>query len=238
MKRFGLAALLAAIVVFVYVYFAIFPQINRRGMLSELKIIELPKPSMNGKISLEKAIAKRRSVREFKDLPVELNTISQLLWAAQGITEPKKGFRTVPSAGALYPLEVYLVCGRANGLEPGLYHYKPASNELALVGSGDKRKALSEAAYGQDSIVSAPICVVFTAILSRTEKEYGEKANKFVWMECGHAAQNLLLEATALDLGSVCVGGFQSDQVRFVMGLSYQETPLYIIPIGVPTRGD
>lgn len=154
--------------------------------------IKLPLPQSKGNISVEEALTKRRSVREYKAVPLTLKEISQLLWASQGITS-NWGGRVAPSAGALYPLEIYLVVGKVEGLEPGVYHYRPASHSLIKVAEGDKRLALSNAGLGQSCIKNAPINLVICAQYERTTQKYGERGRRYVYMEVGHAGQNIYL---------------------------------------------
>lgn len=197
------------------------------------KVIKLAKPITEGTVSLEATLAHRRSTRTFKKTPVDLVSVSQLLWAAQGITN-RRGLKTAPSAGALYPLEVYVVAGNVMGLEPGIYHYHSQPHELRQVATGDQRQALFSAALSQKAIIKAPVVFVITAVPSRTTGKYGERGIRYVYMEAGHAAQNLWLQAVALDLGSVVIGAFSDLQVGIILELAGNETPLYIMPVGKP----
>jgi len=195
------------------------------------EIIKLPEPRFKSKISLEETLLKRRSVRDYKDEPLNLEEISQLLWAAQGITSPE-GLRTAPSAGALYPIEVYIVVGKVNDLPTGIYKYKPQTHELERISEGDERIKLSEAALGQIWVKKAPAVIVFSAVYERTTAKYGERGTKYVHMEVGHASQNVYLQAEALNLGSVTVGAFDDEEVKKIMGMPGEEKPLYIMPVG------
>jgi SagB-type dehydrogenase family enzyme len=194
-------------------------------------LIELPKPSLKGAMAVEEALAKRRSVREYSDLALTLNELSQLLWAAQGLTS-SDGHRTAPSAGALYPLELYVVVGKVDGLSSGVYKYRPSEHELSLLASGDKRPELYRACLEQDFIAKAAVSIVFAAVYERATGKYGERGRRYVHYEVGHAAQNVYLQATALHLGSVVVGAFQDDRVRKVVQLARDEEPLYVMPVG------
>ncbi len=187
----------------------------------------LPQPERRGRLSLEEAIAARRSVREFGRAQLTMRQVSQLLWAAQGITGPR-GQRTAPSAGALYPLELYVV------LPSGLFHYDPAHHRLERRSGADLRPALEQAALGQPSVTGAPAVFVFAAVEERTRVKYHERTDRYVAMEAGHAAQNLLLEAVALGLGGVPMGAFDDAQVARVLGLPAGQGPLYLIPVGNP----
>ncbi len=191
-----------------------------------LKSIELPKPSSKGSISLEQAIGKRVSVRSFTKQPLSLEQLGQLLWSGQGLRDAL-GQRTVPSAGALYPLELYLV------IEEGVYHYGPKSHRLEPHVEGDMRSSLSSAALGQECVAQAPATLLLTAVFSRIETKYGkERSPQYVYLEAGHAAQNILLQATALGLHGVPVGAFYEAQVSEVLQLPLAHHPLYIIPLG------
>ncbi|HEY5513541.1 MAG TPA: SagB/ThcOx family dehydrogenase, partial [Geomonas sp.] len=174
----------------------------------------------------------RRSIREYRDEPLTLAEVGQLLWAAQGVTAPR-GRRTVPSAGALYPLELYLVAGKVGDLPPGIYHYRPQAHTLALVLAGDRRGELSGAAH-QASIKKAPASLVFSALFARTTGKYGKRGVHYVYMDHGHAAENVYLQAVALDLGTFVIGGFDDDALRRVMPFTPAEEPLSVMPVGRP----
>lgn len=190
--------------------------------------IALPLPRTNGPLSLEQALTRRRSVREFSDQPVTRAEIAQLLWAAQGVTSPY-GFRTAPSAGALYPLEVYVVTADAT------YHYLPAEHALALIVAGDRRQELWRVALRQEAVRQAPAVFVIAAVFARTEQKYGpERTPRYVHLETGHVAQNLLLQAVALDLGAVPIGAFDDAGVQAALSLPPDHYPLYLIPVGHP----
>ena len=193
--------------------------------------IKLPEPAHDSPTSIEQALLKRRSVRDYKDEPLTLAEVSQLLWAAQGITD-RRGFRAAPSAGALYPLEVYVVVGNVSNLSDGIYRYKPHEHELERIKEGDKRAELCIAALGQSSVKDGAIVVVFSAVYERTTQKYGERGIKYVHMEVGHAAQNVYLQAVSLNLGTVVVGAFQDDAVRMIINMPDEENPLYIMPVG------
>jgi len=194
-------------------------------------MIKLPEPKVDGKVSVEAALLTRRSVREYKNEPLTLADISQLLWAAQGITG-RGMFRTAPSAGALYPLEVYVVAGNVTGLPAGIYKYRFESHEIVRVGEGDKRNELASAALGQSCIRSAPAVMVFSAVYARTTGKYGERGVRYVHMEAGHAAQNVGLQAVARNLGTVMIGAFVDRDVKRVVQMPENEEPLYLLPVG------
>jgi SagB-type dehydrogenase family enzyme len=198
----------------------------------KLQEIILPQPKKVSQTSIEEALLKRRSIREYKDESLTLKEVSQILWAVQGITEPTWGGRTAPSAGALYPLEVYLVVRKVENLELGIYHYLPQGHKLIRILEGNVSKRLAEAGLNQSCIEKAPINLVITAIYSRTTAKYGERGIRYVHLEAGHAAQNVYLQVQSLDLGTVTIGAFYDDKVRELLNLNREETPLYIMPIG------
>jgi SagB-type dehydrogenase family enzyme len=187
----------------------------------------LPPPSLVGEKSLEEVIASRRSMREFTDQALSWSYISQLLWSAQGMTDPA-GLRTAPSAGALYPLEIYVA------LPDGAYHYLPPGHAVEPVSAGDLREDLWQAGRRQDALRQAVAIFVIAAVYERTEAKYGERAERYVHLEAGHAAQNMLLQAVALELGAVPIGAFYDEQVQAALGLPADQRPLYLIPVGHP----
>jgi SagB-type dehydrogenase family enzyme len=193
--------------------------------------IELPKPKYDSNVSIEKALFERRSTREYKDQPLNLSDLSQLLWAAQGITDPK-GLRTAPSAGALYPLRVYVVVADVINVSEGIYRYDPEDHVLLRVSEGDRRKELYEAALRQESIRDGKMVIVLSATYETTTSKYGERGIRYVHMEAGHAAQNICLQAVSLNLGVVTVGAFSDELVKEVMEMPVEEHPLYLIPVG------
>lgn len=193
--------------------------------------IVLPEPRFESQVSLEETLLGRRSVREYADLPLSLEEVSQLLWAVQGITSDWGG-RTAPSAGALYPLEVYLVVGDVDNLEVGVYKYQPQEHALVRVGDGDVRTELASAALGQSFVAEGAIDIVISAVYERTTRKYGDRGVRYVHMEAGHAAQNICLESVALDLGTVTIGAFSDERVMDILGMPESEIPLYIMPVG------
>jgi SagB-type dehydrogenase family enzyme len=180
-------------------------------------------------MTLEEAIAARRSLRGFSAEALGLQDLSQLLWSAQGITEVGGRGRAAPSAGGTYPLELYLVSSM------GLHHYLPSTHSLEVLGAEDLRRDLAEAALGQQHVADAAAVVVITAVFARTEERYGQRAERYVVLEAGHAAQNLLLQAVAMDLGAVPVGAFRDEEVSALLGLPPDHAPLYLIAVG-PVR--
>ena len=197
--------------------------------------IQLLSPLKTGSIPLETALAKRRSVRSFSDEQISMPMLSQLLWAGQGINGPG-GFRTAPSAGALYPLELHIAAARVSDLPPGIYRYIPAQHALRLIQKGDARMSLAQAALGQSCVREAPAVIVIAAVYSRVTVKYRERGERYVHMEAGHAAQNICLQAAALGAGTVAIGAFDDDPVQLVMEMERDAQPLYILPVGKPAR--
>jgi SagB-type dehydrogenase family enzyme len=197
----------------------------------QASIINLPQPQYDSAVSIEQSLLNRRSIRSYTGEPLTLQEVSQLLWAAQGITDPR-GFRTAPSAGALYPLELYLVAGDVEGLTLGVYRYEPEGHQLVKTMDGDRRAGLASAALEQDCVKEGAVAFVFTGVYERTTGKYGDRGIRYVHIEVGHAAQNLCLQATAIGLGAVTVGGFHDEQVTKLLNLPGNEQPLYIIPVG------
>ncbi len=196
-------------------------------------VIRLPPPQLKGKLSLEEAIAKRRSVRKYSTEPLTLFQLGQILWSAQGVTGAGK-FRAAPSAGATYPLEVFAFVGKetVDGLQAGIYHYEVDSHSLSLHRPGDSRQGLARAALDQGSIANAPIDIVVCALYPRTSYRYGRRGERYVHIEVGHVGENIHLQAIALGLATVEVGAFDDEEVRKVLGVEEQIKPLYIMPIG------
>lgn len=210
------------------------------GVKSELhsaevtdKRIRLPAPKPEGATSLEKALRERRSTRDFKRRPLSIGEISQLLWAAQGITG-SGGRRTAPSAGALYPLELYLVADNVEGLTQGVYKYVPNGHELIRTINGNKNLELSAAAFGQTSVRDAAAVLLLAAVYERTTARYGKRGVRYVHIEIGHVGQNICLQAVALRLGAAVIGAFDDSQVKRIAKLLLKEEPLYLIAIGRP----
>ena len=202
------------------------------GVLMPGDVIKLPEPRLKGDMSLEETISKRRSIRSFGSKAMSLDQLSQLLWAAQGITDKQHGFRSAPSAGATYPMELYVFVKNVKGIPAGLYRYVVEKHALQQVEKGDFSGVLSECALGQYSVKSAAINFLISAVFERTTQRYGKRGIMYVHMEAGHIAQNLHLQAVALGLGSAPVGAFHPDKVEEEFDITGE--PLYIIPVGYP----
>jgi SagB-type dehydrogenase family enzyme len=193
--------------------------------------IKLPDPVKRGTVSVEEALQTRRSVRTYADTPLTLAQLGQILWAAQGITAAN-GHRTAPSAGALYPVELYVVVGNVTGLPAGVYKYRPDGHELMPHLDGDVRATLARAAVRQGWVTQAPVTLAITAVPERTRVRYGDRTDRFVAIEVGHVGQNVYLEAVALGLGTVMAGAITDDSVAAVLKLDPAERPLAVMPLG------
>lgn len=198
--------------------------------------ISLPQPRLKGEISLEEAIFKRRSRRNYQGRPLILDQLSQILWAGQGITDEKRGFRSAPSAGALYPLDIYLVVGEkgVSGLVAGVYHFIPQGHKIEKLKGGDFREEIMRASLGQTFIAQAPIVLIITGEYERTTKKYGERGRQYVHLEAGHVGQNIYLQVESLGLGTVTVGAFDGEELIKILNLPQTHRPLYVMPIGWP----
>ena len=192
----------------------------------------LSRSSVGSKTSLEDAISKRRSWRSYSDSPLAASDVSQLLWAAQGTTDKERGLRAAPSAGALYPLELYVVAGNVDGLEPGIYKYDQQKHGIAKIEDGDHREELSKMALSQEWIKKAPASLVICAVYERVTQKYGQRGEQYVHMEVGAVSENVYLQATSLDIGTVFVGAFRYEDVQKVLRAPSNEKPLCIMPLG------
>ncbi|HPA46447.1 MAG TPA: SagB/ThcOx family dehydrogenase [bacterium] len=195
---------------------------------TEVEKIKLPEPRADGAMSLEKALWERRSIRSFSSKPAEWEQVGQLLWAAQGINRPGTKFRTAPSAGATYPLEIYAV------LPSGIYRYLPEEHAVERIVAGDTRAALSAAGLRQGSIQQAACVVVICAVFERTSEKYSDRGTRFVYLEAGHVAQNVLLQAVALGMGGVPIGAMVDEEAQKVLGVPPEQKVVYIVATGFP----
>ena len=211
------------------------PRLTEEAMAEEhaAPAIALPPPQSEGVMPVERALRERRSVRAFAPDSLSLVEVATLLWAAQGVTHGE-GQRAAPSAGALYPLEVYLVAGRVRGLAAGIYRYLPADHALTQTSAEDARGALCEAAWSQDWMLTSAAILAVAAVYERTARQYGARAERYVHMEVGSVAENVYLQATALGLGTAFVGAFDDGQVKKVLSLPAEEEPLCLLPVGRP----
>jgi len=192
---------------------------------SETVMVKLPAPKLDGQVSVEKALWQRRSVRAYKEEPLSLAEVSQILWAAQGVSDSASGKRTAPSARAMYFLDVYLISGNVEGLSPGLYRYRPQGHQLERIMEGNAKNKLLEAA-GQASIKSAVAALVITGQSDRSTNP------NWMYLEAGHAAQNVYLQGVSLGIGTVVTAGFKPDEVQKALSLPENQTVIYIMPLG------
>jgi SagB-type dehydrogenase family enzyme len=196
--------------------------------------VSLPRPSFDGKISVEKAIKGRRTVRDCSEKGLPLNTLSQLVWSGQGITDPLENKRAAPSGGALYPLDLYVLIGE-NGVEKmegGVYRYLPKEHSLLPIAKGDRRREIALASLSQMWMVRASVIMIITAEYRRITGKYGERGIRYALIEAGHVGQNLFLQAEALGLGAGIVGAFNDSEVSNIAGLQPKHEPLLMMPVG------
>ncbi|RLG00103.1 MAG: nitroreductase [Candidatus Wolframiiraptor sp.] len=241
-RRFLFIGLASAAAACLSVFLALFSgaklnQGEKKVTTSTMGTIKLPKPRYKSDVSVEETLLLRRSIREYERKPITLEQLSQLLWAAQGITLPTYGFRTAPSAGATYPLEVYVVVkdGGVRDLEAGIYHYLPKGHELELVKEGDYSVELMKASLDQEWVGEAAVNLVINAVYERTTRRYGDRGRRYVHMEVGHVGQNVYLQCVSLGLACVVIGAFYDEWVKKIIGGIGE--PLYVIPIGVKKGG-
>ncbi len=193
--------------------------------------IILPSPVKEGGISVEEALFRRRSIRSYSDKGLTTEEISQILWSAQGITDIS-GKRTAPSAGALYPLEVYIFIRKGEGIKSGLYNYNPEGHKLSIVSNEDISENLAKAALNQSFIKEASAALIVSAFFKKTTDRYGERGIQYVYIEAGHLSQNVYLQAESLNLLTVAVGAFNEEDIKEIVKMEEKETPIYIMPIG------
>ena len=194
-------------------------------------MISLPEPVTDGSVSLEKALSLRRSIRTYAEEALSLAELAQLLWSAQGITN-ERGFRTAPSAGATFPLEMFVMVNNVEGLDKGIYHYHPEGHVLELMRTNDVSEALFRACLSQSMILDGGAVLVFAAVYERTTARYGDRGERYILNEIGHASQNVHLQAAALDLGTVVIGAYQDDDVEDILSLGEPYRVLYLMPVG------
>lgn len=199
------------------------------------KTIRLEPAVIEGGMSLWDALRKRRSVRDYREVPITARELGWLLWAAQGITEIEGGyaFRTAPSAGALYPVETYLSVQMVGGVEAGIYHYNVREHSLELVRAGDHRLEIARAALNQDFLAEGAVVFAWTGIFGRSKWKYRERAYRYVYLDAGHIAQNVALAAVALGLGSCQIAALYDDEVNALLGVDGKdESIIYMTVVG------
>ncbi len=212
------------------------PDSNKEAMVSTFpeepgSRLSLPEPTTDGSMSLEMAISLRRSTRTYANQPLSIKEVSQLLWSAQGITN-ERGFRTAPSAGATFPLEIFVVVNNVEGLKKGIYHYHPHEHALLFVRDDDVSADLARACLSQSMITDGGIVIIFAAEFERTTARYGERGIRYVYNEIGHASQNVHLQAASLNLGTVVIGAYRDEEVEEILQLEAVFRVLYLMPIG------
>lgn len=215
-------------------YFWFPPAITHSGGVLREKTMNLPQPERDGSVSVEQAVKQRRTTRSFAPAPLRLGALSQLLWAAQGITEPGGYKRAAPSAGALYPMDVYAVVGEdcVEGLEAGVYHYRPEDHAVSRVIRGDQRSGVARSALSQMWMAQAPVNLAVTAEYSRITGKYGKRGVRYAMIEAGHIGQNIFLQAEALGLKAGIVGAFRDSDLIKVLGIPGDHEPLVVMPVG------
>lgn len=218
------------------IYIIIWLMLFSTFMSSQQKIIFLPKPSYKSNISFEETIYKWKATRRFKNQPLTLQQLSQLLWSCGGLTVDgvSSATRVYPSAGAIYPLEIYVVCGNVKDLQNGVYKYNYKEHSLELIKQGDFRNELTKFAHNQFFISQAPVSFIWSAKLDKTSRYGSRGREKYINIDLGHSAQNLTIQATSLGLGTVQVGSYSEKDVKTLLNLPEDETPFYIMPVGYP----
>jgi SagB-type dehydrogenase family enzyme len=213
---------------FVFIFLCVFfYSVTSPGLSgAQMNTFKLPEPEIRGDYSLDRAIEKRRSVRGYLDKSLTAGQISDLLWAAQGVTDKRSGHRAAPSAGAIYPLTLYAV------KDEGVWRYNPGGHSLDRISADNLKEGLARAALNQGFVAQAAVSIVISVNYDKITSRYGERGVMYAHMEAGHAAQNLHLKAVSLDLASVPVGAFSEREVKDLLGLPREETPVYIIPVG------
>jgi len=213
-----------------------FPEIRPEGL-----VVKLPEPRLTSSIPVEEALRNRRSIRSYQSSPVSLAEVSQLLWSAYGLTQPiengpaylRGGLRTAPSAGALYPLEIYLVARNVADLPPGVYWYRSETHELVTVSQEDRWDMLKQAGLEQPHFETAAAAIVYSAVFDRNTGKYGQRGReRYVCMDLGHSAENVYLQAYALKIGTCAIGAFSDLSLKKAIGMTREEEPLYIMPFG------
>jgi SagB-type dehydrogenase family enzyme len=241
MERKKKLVLIILIIVFISVLSLYYFSGQKKSVYTNRNIINvtsLPSPVLTGNISVEEAIQNRRSVRTFSNESITIGNLSQILWAAQGITDNQSSLRAAPSAGQVYPLEIYIIIGNngVSGLENGVYHYVPSNNTLEKLLNGDLRSDLSGIANGQPWVKQAPIDILITGNYLKMVDKYSDKdlSTRFVDLEAGHVGENIYLESESLGLVTVSLGSFNEKQLVQLLNIPNNETPLYIFPVGYP----
>lgn len=243
--RFGFVfSVVLSMAIALYVFISLFsPQTGLSGVSVMGGEVLLPLPTKVTSIPVEEAVLLRKSVREWAGSPITVSQLSMLLWVSQGVVEEIDGWlrRAAPSAGATYPLEIYVVVGEegvslgdGSYVAAGVYKYDYERHSMRLVRDGDVREDLWRASLRQDWVKEAPVSIVICAVYERTTWRYGERGIRYVHMEAGHVGQNIYLMSVALGLGTVAIGAFHDEEVAEVIKAQQRENPLYVFPVGVP----
>jgi SagB-type dehydrogenase family enzyme len=188
-------------------------------------------------MTLDEALNRRKSIRQFRDAPIDLAQLGYLIWASTGVQRSEQGyeFRTAPSAGALYPIETYVVANDVRDVEPGVYHYGIRNHELERIRAGSLRRQAAAAALGQGMCASAPAVFVWTAIFARSKWKYAQRAYRYIYLDVGHIAGNLALAAVSLGLGTCQIGALFDDEVNKLIEVDgIEESVLYMSVVGTP----
>lgn len=194
-------------------------------------MINLPQPTTDGQVSLEKSMSLRRSIRSYKNEPISVHELSQLLWAGQGVTN-ERGFRTAPSAGATFPIELFVMVNNVEGLQKGIYHYQIGDHKLKMIDDRTIETDLARASLSQSMISDAGLVIIFTAVFDRTTSRYGERGIRYIHNEIGHVSQNIHLQVAALNLGTVVIGAYRDEEVEDALNLGKDYRVLYMMPVG------
>jgi SagB-type dehydrogenase family enzyme len=229
MTKFGIIAIVGLALLAVTIVAA---SESSSSNADESKSIKLPEPRIDGGIAVERALNERRSIRSFGKDGLTLEEVSQLLWAAQGVTDDQEGHRTAPSAMARYPLQVYLLAGNVTGLPTGIYHYSPQGHSLTVIHQGNIDNYYNAAAGFEAWITTAPAIFVITGDLSSMNTIPGRDSRRWVYVEAGAAAENLLLEVVSLGLVSTYTAGFDADKTQELLGLPEGEVTIGVLPVG------
>ncbi|MBI5680401.1 MAG: SagB/ThcOx family dehydrogenase [Methanobacterium sp.] len=231
-----IALIILIILLFAVIAYLIWPKPVEYSSRTVIGTVDLPNPKFTGSMSVEQAIHDRRSVRKYTNESLTLNDVSQLLWAAYGVTEASKNFKTVPSGGHTYPLEIYLIVGNGSvkGLDSGFYHYVPQNHSLEKILDGDLREKFAKASHNQLWIKEAPVNIVITGNDDKMMNKYKDNklSIRFVDIEAGHSGQNIYLQAQAMNLATVAIGSFYEDQVINILHLPSNERIIYSFPVG------
>ncbi len=202
---------------------------NNENDMKNTEQIYLPSPEHEGK-SFEEILNERRSERNFTDESLSKYELSQLLWAGRGVTDEERGFKTAPSAGATYPLDILVDVRNVRDLSPGIYRYDPYEHRLDMKKHGSERDAIYQASLNQESIKTAPVLFIMIGTYERITPRYGERGVRYTHIEAGHISQNIYLQATSMELGTVAIGAFEDETIKEILGTDAE--PIYLMPVG------